>query len=61
MEILDFNHCTLPKCKCGWNVIVGGQSEEELKHLKKVIKENFLGDDIHDTTDYSKKVNQEKF
>jgi len=62
MNILDYNHCTSKACHhgengCGWNLQLGGISEEELKELKK-----FLGDKVEeDLTDYKKKLGTERF
>ena len=56
MHILDFNHCNLPGCKCGWNVTIAGQRDEELDDLRE-----FLRGKCEDRTEYSKKINQEEF
>ena len=60
MDILDFNRCSLPKCKCGWNVIFGSGSEEELEELKKAIFRMPLKR-LRDKTNYKEKINQERF
>lgn len=57
MKILDYNHCNLKNCKCGWNLHIGGKSEKELQELK-----DFLKDKIEkDNTNYKEKINQETF
>ena len=60
MNIIDFNHCNLPKCKCGWNLTIGGTDEKELKELKKLLKTKwkYL---VADLTHYEHKINPEKF
>jgi hypothetical protein len=57
MHIIDFNHCTLPKCNCGWSVFIGGSTEKELKTIKEILKPHLVAD----TTNYKTKINQEKF
>ena len=34
---LEENKCELPDCDCGWNIKIGGYSEEALFELKKFI------------------------
>ena len=43
MKILDFNHCNLPDCKCGWNVLLGGVSDKELNQLRKFLAGKVYG------------------
>lgn len=57
MKILDFNHCNLPDCKCGWNVLLGGVSDKELNQLRKFL----AGKVTADETKYADKVGTEKF
>ena len=57
MKILDYNHCQIKNCECGWNVSIGGTSEEELKELKAL-----LGPiEMEDVTNYEEKIRTEKF
>lgn len=58
MRVLDFNHCRISKCKCGWNLTIGGTSDKELKKLKKILLENF---EMIDYVNYSNKLSTEKF
>lgn len=63
MKILDFNHCNLEGCKCGWNITIGGSSEEELSEIREWFTQRFLSGKpkIKDATPYHEKINQEKF
>ena len=61
MHILDFNHCREPRCRCGWNVSIGGKSEEELEQLRNLLKD-FLGPVLTiDYTNYHEKMGTERF
>lgn len=57
MVILDYNHCIIENCKCGWNVHISGTSEEELKQTKILLAPLVL----KDLTNYADKVSTEKF
>ena len=61
MNILDYNHCTAKTCrhspKCGWNLFLGGTSEEELEKLKSFL----MGLIENDLTEYHKKLGTERF
>ena len=57
MDINDFNHCSIPNCNCGWNISLGGVSQEELDELRRLLK----GKIIIDHTDYEAKIGTEKF
>lgn len=61
MKILDYNHCTNTACthypNCGWNLHLGGTTEQELNALKDFLKEKI----DEDLTDYSKKMGTEPF
>jgi len=59
MKILDFNHCNIVNCDCGWNVEFSGSSKQELNKLIKLIKDNFPN--LEDKTNYSEKISIEKF
>lgn len=59
MKIIDFNHCNLPKCKCGWNITLAGKDEDELKVLKEAIYN--LRNVTQDLTSYPDKINGEVF
>ena len=59
MRILDYNHCLFPKCRCGWNILLSGTDEKELKKLRVTLKKEF--DIEKDSTDYEGKVGTEVF
>ena len=59
MKIVDFNHCTLPNCRCGWNVTISGKDEKELEALRKAISE--LRMVTADLTCYPDKLSSEVF
>lgn len=36
-NIIQETKCKL-KCKCGWNITIGGKNKEDLKDIKKYLK-----------------------
>jgi len=37
LNLIEENVCNL-KCKCGWNITIGGTDKKDLRKLKKLIK-----------------------
>ena len=57
INILDFNHCNLEGCDCGWNITLSGSDEKTLEKVKEKLKDF----EKKDKVPYHEKNNQEKF
>lgn len=40
LNLLEETICTL-ECNCGWNISIGGEDNEDLEKLKKLIEKEF--------------------
>lgn len=38
MNIIKEHICTIKGCRCGWNIKIGGNKEEELQELKNFVE-----------------------
>ena len=39
LNLISEERCDLPKCKCGWNLHIGGYDIKDIKKIKKFLKE----------------------
>jgi len=39
LNVIEVNLCTLPGCRCGWNIKIGGRNPEDLNRLVCFLQE----------------------